>query len=132
MNGPSGNASPVSINLDYQEALQVYGEAIKEYPTSLWLWHKFCELHVSIYGLDQTIARVCNEKATKPYPSNPALVIVLSEVYATSGQYRDAVSTYMEHFERGEFQGEKLLSALMAEFSEHSATWNIKGTKHTA
>jgi serine/threonine protein kinase len=98
---------------NFDSLILLYEDAVDKEPLDLWLWHHLFEAHVGKDGVDRAIA-VCKNGN---YDNNPCPVMVLISLYAANGDYKNAISTYMDLWSNWEVwsQMENVLSKAMNE-----------------
>ena len=76
-------------------ALRTYEFLVQENPTSLWAWWGLCNVHFATnHSVDGAIM-ACQNEIAKSHP-NPSPALVLIDLYSAYGDYREAISTYMD------------------------------------
>src|ERR1700738_1284474 len=69
----------------YENCVELYEKAIKKRPFRFRPWLRLCELHFTNCHSFRAV-RAC-EQGIQDYPRNPSPLMVLSNIYATRGDY---------------------------------------------
>lgn len=81
-------------------AIQKLERSIEVAPYDIRLWHRLCQAHI-INGEENQAIALC-KKGIEECPSNPSPFLALSNIYARKGEYDEAMSSFVQHFDGDE------------------------------
>jgi tetratricopeptide (TPR) repeat protein len=78
----------------HEQALRVYETRIEKDPMCFPAWHGLCKVYLVMGDVDHAITKICQN--ILEYPGIPSPMMLLSNLYSTKGDYKNAILTYMK------------------------------------